>query len=134
MAVMWEVIEHLPRDTEEHAFQEIKRVLRNSGGLYLSTPHRTFFSRVLDPAWWLMRHRHYSLHEIEKISKKTGFKIEKVEHGGGYWELFSMILLYIFKWCFKTEIPLKRWFERKRDEEFLNKHGWTNIFLMLRSQ
>ncbi len=129
---MWEVLEHLPKDSEEKPFLEIKRVLKNEGEVYLSTPHSTFWSCILDPAWWLIGHRHYSLDQLKKLAKKTGFGIEKVEYGGGFWELQSMIFLYIFKSLFRREIPFKNWFDRKRDVEFLAGNGWANIFVKLR--
>lgn len=130
--VMWEVLEHLPKNAEEKAFLEINRILRERGEFYLSTPHSTFWSCILDPAWWLIGHRHYSLEKLKKIAQKTGFEIVEVEYGGGFWELYSMILLYIFKWFFGREIPFKNWFEKKRDAEFLYENGWTNIFVKLR--
>ena len=37
--VCWEVLEHLPKTSEQRAFDEIHRVLRPGGTLYLSTPH-----------------------------------------------------------------------------------------------
>lgn len=129
IVVMWEVLEHLPRRLEENVFFEIRRVLKANGELYLSTPNKTVLSCVLDPAWWLVGHRHYSLAQFKKIGRKTGFKIAQVEYGGGFWELNSMILLYLFKWLFRREIPLKSWFDKKRDEEFLSDYGWTNIFI-----
>lgn len=129
--VMWEVLEHLPRGTEERAFREISKVLKPRGMLYLSTPNKNFWSCVLDPAWWLTGHRHYNIGQIKKLAE-VGFKIKKVEYGGGFYELISMILLYIFKWIFRREIPFKNWFEKKRDAEFLHKDGWANIFVKLR--
>ncbi|MBI4743980.1 MAG: class I SAM-dependent methyltransferase [Actinobacteria bacterium] len=78
--VMWEVLEHLPKNTEEEAFLETRRVLKREGEFYLSTPHKTFWSCILDPAWWLTGHRHYSLEQLKKIAQKTGFKIVKVEY------------------------------------------------------
>lgn len=132
MVVMWEVLEHLPKKAEEKTFLEIKRILKEEGEFYLSTPHLTFWSCVLDPAWWLIRHRHYSLEQLEKIAQRTGFEIMKVEYGGGFWELYSMILLYIFKWFFRREMPFKNWFEEKRDKEFLSENGQTNMFVKLK--
>jgi 2-polyprenyl-3-methyl-5-hydroxy-6-metoxy-1,4-benzoquinol methylase len=132
LVTMFDVLEHIPKNREKEALAEIKRVLGERGEFYLSTPHSTFWSCVLDPAWWLVGHRHYSLKQFKRMAKKTGFKIEKVECGGGFWELHSMILLYIFKWFFRSEIPFKNWFEKKRDVEFLRENGWTNIFVKLR--
>lgn len=133
--VMWEVLEHLPKRTEGKAFREISKVLKSRGMLYLSTPNRTFWSCILDPAWWLISHRHYNLGQIVKLAEKTGFKVEKVEYGGRFYELISMILLYIFKWIFRSEIPFKTWFDRKREEEYLrSQRGFVTVFLKLKNE
>ncbi|MBE7415445.1 MAG: class I SAM-dependent methyltransferase [Deltaproteobacteria bacterium] len=87
-AVLWEVLEHLPKDSEIEALKEINRVLKNGGCLYLSTPHKTFWACALDPAWWLVSHRHYSLGELKQCVRKAGFEVAEVDFGGGAWELF----------------------------------------------
>lgn len=58
--VCWEVIEHLPENSEHALFVEVNRVLKVGGAFSLSTPHDSLVSKLLDPAWWLMSHRHYS--------------------------------------------------------------------------
>ncbi len=131
-AVFWEVLEHLPQGSELDALREINRVLKTGGRLYLSTPHRTFWACVLDPAWWLLSHRHYSLDQLRKIMSGSGFRIEAVDYGGGTWELFSMLLLYIFKWVFGRDVPFKGWLESRREMEFASPGGWTNIFVHAR--
>lgn len=130
--VMWEILEHLPAKSERKVISEVRRVLKKDGELYLSVPHSTFLADILDPAWWFIGHRHYSLMQIEDIARDTGFNIERVEYGGGYWELFSMLLLYLFKWILNREIPFKGWFEKKRCREFMGKGGWTTIFVYTR--
>lgn len=132
IVVMWEVLEHLPKNTENESFLEISRILKLGSSLFLSIPNRTFWSCVLDPAWWLIGHRHYSIRELEEKLTDTGFKITKIEYSGGFYELFSMILLYIFKWVFRKEIPFKEWFDKNRDREFLDGRGFTNIFIEAR--
>lgn len=128
IVVMWEVLEHIPKNTEKQAFQEIKRVLKNDGYLYISTPNKTFWSCALDPAWYL-GHRHYNERYFSRILSGNGFKIKNIEYGGGFYELFSMILLYIFKWFFRMEIPFKNWFDVKRNEEYLNGRGFATLFV-----
>lgn len=128
IVVMWEVLEHIPKNTERQAFQEIKRVLKPDGCLYISTPNKTFWSCALDPAWYF-DHRHYTDAYFSRLLNNNGFDIKQVEFGGGFYELFSMILLYIFKWIFRREIPFKDWFDKKRDEEYMNKRGFTTLFM-----
>lgn len=132
VVVMWEVLEHLPKNTESKSFQEINRILKLGGCLFLSTPNKVFWSCVLDPAWWLVGHRHYNINELRQIFQNTNFEVVKIEYGGGFYELFSMILLYIFKWSLRREMPFKKWFDKKRDMEFSKGTGFTNIFIEAR--
>ena len=42
----------------------------------------------------------------------------------------SIILLYVFKWIFKREVPFKSWFEKKRETEYLtNTNGFETLFV-----
>lgn len=129
IVVSFEVIEHIPKKTETIMFKEINRVLKKDGSFFLSTPNKNFVSCILDPAWWLMGHRHYSHNYFQKLAKETGFVIKKVDYGGDIWEMLGMINLYVCKWLFKREMLLKSWFEKKREKGFLTNGGWTNIFL-----
>jgi len=128
MVTMFDVIEHLPKDRVERYLFEIKKILKKDGVIVISTPNNSFFSKILDPAWYF-GHRHYSKENIRGILSKIGFKIEKIEYGGSFYELFSMILLYFFKWFFRKEIPFKNWFDKKREEEYLNKSGFVTLFV-----
>ncbi len=128
IVVMWEVLEHLPKNTENKAFQEINRVLKPGGILYISTPNKTFWSCALDPAWYF-GHRHYNKTNISKLLRNSDFDIRIVKFGGGFYELISMILLYIFKWLFRSEIPFKTWFDKKRDYEYFSNSGFATVFV-----
>ena len=44
--VAWEVIEHIPKGSENDFFKEVSRLLKKDGVFYLSTPHRAFFFDV----------------------------------------------------------------------------------------
>ncbi|MBL7085735.1 MAG: class I SAM-dependent methyltransferase [Candidatus Cloacimonetes bacterium] len=133
IVVMWEVLEHIPKNTEKSAFKEIKRILKKDGVLFISTPTKNFWSCILDPAWFF-GHRHYKISEIENLVDKTGLKILNIEIKGGFYEQFSMILFYIFKWVFRSEMPFREFFEKKKRKEFLgNKEGFTTIFAELRN-
>ncbi len=128
LIVMWEVLEHLPKDTEKKVFQEINRVLKHGGRLYISIPNKTFWSCILDPAWYF-GHRHYSKKKMITYLSEAGFKSNDVSYGGGFYEQFSMILLYFFKWIFRKEIPFKEWFDKKRNKEYSNGTGFVTLFV-----
>ncbi len=128
LVVMFDVIEHIPKNTEILVLIALKRVLKKDGILIISTPYKNFRSDFMDPAWYF-GHRHYSKEELIELMNKCGFKCDESSYGGGYYEIFSMMLLYIFKWIFGREIPFKTWFEVKREKEYLSKGGFTTIFI-----
>jgi len=129
LVVMFDVVEHIPKNTETEAIKEIKRVLRPKGELAVSTPFSFWLSKIMDPAWYF-GHRHYKEEKLTKILEAEGFKIERVEKRGGIFELISAIMMYFFKWILKREIPFKDWFEKKRDCEYLtDKEGFETIYV-----
>lgn len=132
IAVMWDVLEHIPKNTELKAFKEIYRVLKSQGSIYLSTPNLNFWSCVLDPAWWLIGHRHYSYKQLRRFSIESGLRIVSYEYRGGWYELFGMILFYIYKWVFNSQMPFQLFFDTKRQEEFFTKkHQFATVFAHL---
>jgi 2-polyprenyl-3-methyl-5-hydroxy-6-metoxy-1,4-benzoquinol methylase len=127
VAVMFDVIEHIPKNSEIKTFKEINLLLKNGGQLVISTPANNI-SNIFDPAWYF-GHRHYSKDKLSELLIKSGFKIKKLEIKGGFFEIFSMILFYPFKWIFNMEIPFKAFFDKKRDEEYLRtKDGMVTLF------
>lgn len=134
--VSWEVIEHIPKGTELEMFSEVKRVLKKGGSFYLSTPHASFFSSILDPAWWLAGHRHYSEKRLTNYGKNTSLPVERVEIAGGWWSLFSIVNMYVSKWIFRRQSFFNDYFLEKEDSEYndkgSNKKGFANIFVHFR--
>lgn len=128
VVVMFDVIEHIPKDSEKECLREVKRVLKKNGRFLISTPANNF-SKFFDPAWYF-GHRHYSYDQVKNLFKNSGLEIEKMEIKGGFWEIFSMFLLYPFKWLLRMEIPFKEWFDKKRDFEYLKKgKGFNTLFV-----
>jgi SAM-dependent methyltransferase len=128
-AVMFEVIEHVPRHSEVAALKEVRRVLKPGGWLVLSTPYAHPISSLLDPAWYF-GHRHYSRERIVSLMAAAGFRTNGSIVRGGLWELGGNISLYAFKWLLRSEPPLKGLFERHRTREFLaERAGICNIFV-----
>ncbi|MFA4999779.1 MAG: class I SAM-dependent methyltransferase [Patescibacteria group bacterium] len=132
--VSWEVIEHIPKNTENIMFREVKRVLKNNGVFYLSTPYNNFFSNIFDPAWWLIGHRHYKKNDLIKFAENNGFKIEKIVLNGGWWEILGINNLYIAKWIFRRAPFFEDLFNKKQDEEYRQEKGFTNIFIKFRKK
>lgn len=129
MVVMFDVIEHLPVGTEDQALSEIYRVLKPGGVFVLSTDYSHWFSKIMDPAWYF-GHRHYSLERLVKLFNNAGFLIQEYHKKGGIFEIVGTILLYFFKWIFRTEIPFKAYFDKQKDIEYIKKRsGIVTIFI-----
>jgi SAM-dependent methyltransferase len=126
--VCWEVLEHLPRGSELRAFREIHRVLRREGVLYLSTPHASPLATALDPAWWLIGHRHYSRTAVASLATSAGFVVERLELRGRGWELAQLVDLYVSKWVLRRRPLFAAAIDRRLDAEW-ERPGFANVFL-----
>jgi 2-polyprenyl-3-methyl-5-hydroxy-6-metoxy-1,4-benzoquinol methylase len=126
----WEVIEHLPKGSEDRFFFEISRVVKDHGLFYLSTPQDTFLSILFDPAWWLFGHRHYSSFYLTRMATLYHLKTERVVRRGRIWEIVAMLNLYLSKWIFRRRMILEDFFHKKLDKEYSAESvGFTNLFL-----
>ncbi len=80
-----------------------------------------------------MGHRHYSKKQLVQLIQESNLNPVIAETKGRFYELFSMILLYPFKWLLNSEIPFKSFFDAKRDEEYLGKkNGFATLFVKAR--
>ncbi|MBI5123533.1 class I SAM-dependent methyltransferase [Candidatus Roizmanbacteria bacterium] len=122
----WDVIEHIPIGYELATLIEIKRVLKDDGYLFLATVHKNFRSDLLDPAYWLAGHRHYSEGQLTTMLKDAGFKPEKVVKVGTFFSSFYAISFYIFKHIFRMKMPRIEWVE-KRMERSIASPGYIQI-------
>ena len=113
-------------------FSEVARALKSGGVFYLSTPHRSFFTNILDPAWWLVGHRHYSRERLEKFAIDAGLNIELVEIKGGWWSLVYILNMYISKWVFRRKPIMDKYFLEKEIAEYMSDDGFANIFVKFR--
>lgn len=86
--VMNDVIEHL--EDPKACLREVRRVLKNDGVLYLSTPDiDSAWSRLLRAKWWGINKYHlsyFSRETLEKMFYETGFKSVRY---GSYPRVFS---------------------------------------------
>lgn len=126
--VAWEVIEHIPKNTEDKMFKEVYRVLKNKGSFYLSTPYDSIISKYLDPAWWLIGHRHYSKEKLLRFGNKNNFKIAEIYTKGRCWNLVNILNMYISKWIFRRKQFFERKLSKKEEKEF-KKEGFMGIFV-----
>jgi len=126
--VSWEVIEHIPKNTEAKMFSEVFRVLKPGGVFYLSTPHASFWARFFDPAWWLIGHRHYKETKLRNLAESAGFVTDQCVRKGGWWEIVGLLNMYIAKWIFRRRPFFEYFVLHRQDQEFKHKSGFTNIF------
>jgi ubiquinone/menaquinone biosynthesis C-methylase UbiE len=137
VGTMWEVIEHIPPNTETSALRELFRVLKSNANLLLSTPNDHLISVLLDPAYFLRGHRHYSINKIAKIMESCGFLIVEKFVKGGIFSLIAMDMMYVYKHVLKKPMPTKkhRLIRNRANREYLknSKEGLSNVFIVARS-
>lgn len=126
--VSWEVIEHIPKSTENKMFMEVSRVLKDGGVFYISTPYRNIISNILDPAWWLIGHRHYSKDSLKAFGYQNSLKIKKVSVKGRAWSLIGILNMYLSKWIFRRRPFFENHFRKKSDIEYSHTNGYATIF------
>lgn len=126
--VCWEVIEHIPKNTERMMFSEVRRILKPQGTFYLSTPYKSWPSRIFDPAWWLIGHRHYTNEQLSNFGKKAGFELLKSDIKGRWWETFGILNMYFSKWILRRKPVFEEIFIKNIDREYQSNSGFVDIF------
>ena len=126
--VCWEVIEHIPKDTENKMFSEVYRVLKTGGNFYLSTPYNHIVTNLFDPAWWLIGHRHYSKKQFYKYAKYNNFLVSIFKVKGRIWSSLSIVNLYFSKWILRRKPIFSFFFTKMENFEYNNDSGFVNIF------
>jgi SAM-dependent methyltransferase len=126
--VSWEVLEHLPQGAELRMFMEVRRVLRDGGVFYLSTPHRSIRSMLFDPAFFPLNHRHYAESDLARLATWSGMKTTGLEVVGRWWETANACNMYASKWVLRRGRVFKETFDRQVDREFSSGRGWACLF------
>ena len=127
----WEVIEHIPNNMEQKMFQEVARVLRPEGSFYLSTPYRSVFSCLADPAWWLIGHRHYAKEFLVNLADRNGFTVQVFEVRGKHFVLLNALNMYLTKWILRRGRLFANYFDKKDTAEYFQT-GYATIFLKMK--
>jgi ubiquinone/menaquinone biosynthesis C-methylase UbiE len=128
IVVMFEVLEHLPRGSENQCLAEIFRVLKPKGKIILSTQYQNIISCFLDPAWYF-GHRHYSKKNIGKLLKENDFVINKIVLNGRFAEIFMTLSHYFFKWILKREDPFVNFWKKKLSKELKDEKGFASMYI-----
>ena len=108
---IFDVIEHLPRGTEQVALREAHRVLQTNGKLYFSTPHASPLHTPLDPVWWL-GHRHYRRETVRALLCSAGFIVDRMFVAGGLAEGLDHIRLLVYKHALRRQQPAIKFVSR----------------------
>ncbi len=123
-----EVIEHV--QNEQKCIDEIYRVLRPGGTVIIMTPRKHFLSILLDPAYFLLKHRHYSIEELKRCLTKFR-NITYSYHYGVVGRSFDIVALLV-KHVFKKRIDVPSLLEPIVRAE--NKKGFAGIFVVATKQ
>jgi SAM-dependent methyltransferase len=128
--VTYDVIEHIPKGTEDKFFSEIYRVLRPGGMLYLSTPNHHILSTYTDPAFFIQKHRHYSEKKLERLVIEAGFKIAESFTRGGISEVLLLHNVYFSKWVLNRGPLFYKHHRTIVEKGYSRDKGFMNRFLI----
>ncbi len=128
--IFLEVLEHLPDTTETNALTECYRLLKSGGTMVISTPNAAFAAIVMDPAYWLITHRHYKPAELKAMLEKVGFTVENEFVGGGIIEMLWIPVFYVLL-RLKLAGFVKPFMDRLIDKEY-SKNGFYTIIMKCR--
>lgn len=112
VVTIFDVIEHVSRGSEKVVLKEIHRVLKKGGTVILSTPNNNIISMLLDPAYFLIGHRHYSMSFLKQITQESGFTVIATRKVWGLMRLLTVNFEYITKHLFNTKIRYPNWIRK----------------------
>jgi len=137
IVTIFDVVEHLPVNTEKRCFMEIKRVIKNNGILLLSTPADNIISIISDPAYFISGHRHYSRQNLDNFLKSSGFEVVNSYQIGGFHYIFYYLLQMFFKHLIRRPLPnakLIKILEKKAKKSLsVNYRGLLAHYIIARS-
>ncbi|MBI4091745.1 MAG: class I SAM-dependent methyltransferase [Candidatus Levybacteria bacterium] len=122
----FDVIEHIPAGYELATLIEVNRVLKKGGYLFIATVNKNFWSDLLDPAYWLAGHRHYTKDHLRLLLSDSGFSVEKVKITGSFFTSSYAISFYFFKHILHIKMPTIGFIERKMERD-MTSPGFTQI-------
>lgn len=126
-----EVIEHIPKESETKSLLEICRVLKPKGILVLSTPSNHPLSILLDPAYFMIGHRHYGVKQLSTMIKTSGFDILEIKKTGGLARLISLIVDSMVKHGLKRTFKHPAWLDQLIEREY-TKGGFAQLHVIAR--
>ncbi len=128
VVTFWDVIEHISVGYEPATLLKINRVLKRGGYLFLATVNKNFWSDLLDPAYWLFGHRHYTQKQLVKMLTDSGFKIEEIKKTGSFFSSFYALSFYFFKHILRMKMPTISYVEEKMEKD-ISSSGFVQIVI-----
>jgi ubiquinone/menaquinone biosynthesis C-methylase UbiE len=128
----WEVLEHIPKGTEDLFFAEAYRCLKQGGIMAFSTPSHNFRSIMWDPAYFLLKHRHYKYSQLDAYASKSNFQILKQVKLGNLLLALWNLSTYISKWILRRDTNVLAFpiFLKRLDID-TNRTGWVSCCTIL---
>jgi SAM-dependent methyltransferase len=94
VVALLDVIEHVPTGSERCVLLKAARVLAPGGTLVLTTPSTWLLGTILDPAFWLTGHRHYSRERILSLVRSAGLTPRAAATRGGWAPIVGLPVFY----------------------------------------
>jgi ubiquinone/menaquinone biosynthesis C-methylase UbiE len=129
VVLLLDVLEHVPPNTEEIVLKEIYRILKKEGKLILTTPRTHWLSIILDPAYFLIGHRHYKEHALAALLDIARLSVLSVKMYGGLAHLLKCLADVITKHAFHKKIDLYPLLRNHIEREFLL-GGFASLFVV----
>lgn len=107
-----ETLEHLPRDLEDSAARSLENLLAPGGELILSVP-AAGLAALLDPAWYLVGHRHYRSRRLIRIMRSAGLVVDECAYSGSAWHSIDIVLFYAHKHILSREYSAPKFLARR---------------------
>lgn len=133
VVLLMDVLEHLPKESEEVVLYEINRVLKKGGVLVLNTPYKNLLSIIFDPSYFVLGHKHYSLKELKLLFHKTNFLLLKNQiHGNLVGSIYSNCML-LFKYLLRMKPAIPSKIQKFIAVQY-EKPGFSSIYLVAKKK
>lgn len=120
------VIEHILAGTESESIININKIMKKNGKLFLSTMLSNPLSNLLDPAYFLTGHRHYSVNHLSQLLHRGGFKIIEIHKNGGWFTTFHIWMLYFFKHILHIPVIRGKFIDWLMEKDYMN-NGFCEV-------
>lgn len=87
----------------------------------------------MDPAYFLIGHRHYSIRQLKKFLNSAGFELVKQYTTGGFFFLSKSLIESVWKRVAGTKPNFSKWFSEIVESEYKN-GGFATIHLVAKKK